>query len=142
MRAFGFAALLVLCLGAVIGLLARPLPEQAPPRPFQVARNAYERVEAGVTPVAQLPGLGFDLSQGDRLSYLATIEQLMPENSNGFDSLAPEMRVCLEARDRCQGYRFAISGLPAMRAVLVIQAGLVAHKSLEGSSAAETAALD
>ena len=142
MRAFGIAALLVVCLGALIGLVARPPADPAPLHPFQVPRNAYERVEVGVTPVAQLQKLGFDLAKADRLSYLAVIEQLMPENSNGFDSLAPEMRACLEARDRCQGYRFRLSGRPNMRAVLVTQAGLVAHKSLEGSGAAKTAALD
>lgn len=142
MRAFGIAAFLVVCLGAFIALVARPPMEPPLPRPVQVTRTAYDRLEAGVTPIAQLRGLGFDLSRGDRLSYLAVIEQLMPENSTGFDSLDPGMRVCLEARDRCQGYRFALAGRPGMRAVLVIQAGHVAHKSLEGSSAAETAALD
>jgi len=142
MRAFAIAALLAMGLGAAIGLVAPPPMDPAPARPLQVTRYAYDRLEAGVTPVAQLPRLGFDLSRGERLSYLAVIEQLMPENSTGFDSLDSGMRVCLEARDRCQGYRFALAGRPGRRAVLVINAGHVAHKSLEGSGAAETAALD
>jgi len=123
-------------------LFARPPIEPAPPHPFQVTRYAYDHLEAGFTPVTQLPRLGFDLSRGDRLSYLAVVEQLMTESSTGFDSLDPGMRVCLEARDRCQGYRFALAGRPKMHAVLVIHAGHVAHKSLERSSATETAALD
>jgi hypothetical protein len=139
MRLFAFAALLAVLLGAAIGF--RPQVGEVP-RPFQVTRHAYDRVETGVTPVAQLPGLGFDLSRGDRLSYLAMIARLMPEDSTGFDTLDSVAQVCLEARDRCQAYRFALAGRPGSHAILVLQAGHVARKTLEGPGVAKTAALD
>jgi hypothetical protein len=139
MRVFAFAALLAVFLGAAIGF--RPQIGETP-RPFQVTRHAYDRVKTGVTQTAQLPGLGFDLSKGDRLSYLAMVAQLLPENSTGFDILDPVAQVCLEARDRCEAYRFALAGRPDSHAILVLHAGHVARKKLEGPGVAKTAALD
>ena len=132
MRLYGFIAALVIVLGSALGLLARSGASEASQQPYLVTARAYERLQAGVTPAAQLPDLGFDLAQGARLSYLAMVEQFMPENSSGFDALDPAVQDCLQTSDRCAGYVFALAGRPGMRAVVVIQAGRVAYKSLTG----------
>jgi hypothetical protein len=132
MRIFGFVAAIVILLGAAAGLLARAGDPQVPVRPYQVTARAYDRVLVGVTPVSQLPDLGFDLSRADRLSYLAMIEQFMPENSTGFDTLDPAVQGCLTARDRCAGYVFKIAGEANAKAVVVVQSGRVAYKSVTG----------
>jgi hypothetical protein len=132
MRIYGFIAAIVILLGAAAGLLARSGASEPAPRPYQVTALAYDRLEAGITDVALLTDLGFDLSRADRLSYLAMIEQFMPENSTGFDRLDPAVQDCLTARDRCTGYVFKIAGNPNARAVVVIQSGRVAYKSVTG----------
>lgn len=132
MRIYGFIAAIVILLGAAAGLLARSGASESAMRPYQVTTLAYDRLEAGITPVAQLPDMGFDLSRADRLSYLAMIEQFMPENSTGFDRLDPAVQDCLTSRDRCAGYVFQIAGNPNARAVVVIQSGHVAYKNVTG----------
>lgn len=132
MRIYGFIAAIVILLGATAGLLSRAGAPEPSPSPYQVTARAYDRLEAGITPVAQLSDLGFDLSRADRLSYLAMIEQFMPENSTGFDRLDPAVQDCLTSRDRCAGYAFQIAGNPNARAVVVIQSGRVAYKNVTG----------
>ncbi|MEO8895470.1 MAG: hypothetical protein ABI450_06275 [Rhizomicrobium sp.] len=132
MRIYGFIAAIVILLGAAAGLLARSGASEAPPRPYQVSERAYDRLVAGATPVSQLTELGFDLARAERLSYLAMIEQFMPNNSTGFDALDPAVQGCLTARDRCSGYAFRLVGRTDAHAVVVIQSGHVAYKSLSG----------
>lgn len=132
MRVYAFIAAIVILLGAAAGLLARTGDSEPVVQPYQVTARAYDQLEAGVTAAAILPDLGFDLSRADRLSYLAMIEQFMPENSTGFDRLDPAVQDCLTARDRCTGYVFKIAGNPNARAVVVIQSGHVVYKSVTG----------
>lgn len=132
MRLYGFIAAIVILLGAAAGLLARSGASEPAPRPYQVTARAYDRLEAGVTAVSELADLGFDLSRADRLSYLAMIEQFVPENATGFDRLDPAVQDCLTARDRCAGYVFRIAGNPNARAVVVIQSGKLAYKNVTG----------
>jgi hypothetical protein len=132
MRIYGFIAAIVILLGAAAGLLARSGASEAPPRPYQVTERAYDRLVVGATQVSQLPELGFDLARADRLSYLAMIEQFMPDNSTGFDTLDPAVRDCLTTRDRCSGYVFRLTGRADAHAVVVIQSGRVAYKSVTG----------
>lgn len=132
MRVYGFIAAIVILLGAAAGLLARTGDREPTPQPYQITARAYDQLEAGITAAAILPDLGLDLSRGDRLSYLAMIEQFMPENSTGFDKLDPAVQDCLTARDRCTGYVFKIAGNPNARAVVVIQSGHVVYKSVTG----------
>jgi len=132
MRVYGFIAAIVILLGAAAGLLARSGADEPIVQPYQVTARAYDQLEAGVTAAALLPDLGFDLSRADRLSYLAMIEQFMPENSTGFDRLDPAVQDCLTARDRCTGYVFKIAGNPNARAVVVIQSGHVVYKNVTG----------
>ena len=140
MRIFAFIAAIVILLGAAAGLLARTGADEPTVQPYQVTARAYDQLEAGVTAAAILPDLGFDLSRADRLSYLAMIEQFMPENSTGFDRLDPAVQDCLTARDRCTGYVFKIAGNPNARAVVVIQSGHVVYKSVTGRLLASAAA--
>src|SRR5512143_2246928 len=104
MRLYGFIAALVIVLGAALGLLARSGAGETPQHPYQVGARAYDRLRSGVTPVSQLPDLGIDLAQGSRLSYLAMVEEFMPQDSTGFDALDPSVQDCLETRDRCAAY--------------------------------------
>lgn len=132
MRVYAFIAAIVILLGAAAGLLARSGDSEPVVQSYQVTARAYDQLEAGVTAAAILPDLGFDLSRAERLSYLAMIEQFMPENSTGFDRLDPAVQDCLTARDRCTGYVFKIAGNPNARAVVVIQSGHVVYKSVTG----------
>lgn len=140
MRLYGLIAALVILLGSALGLLARSGASDVPQRPYLVTTRAYDRLRVGVTPVAQLSGLGFDPAQGTRLSYLAMVEQFMPDNSSGFDALDPAVQDCLQTRDRCAGYTFSLAGQANLRAVLVIQSGRLAYKSLTGEVRTSAAA--
>ena len=132
MRFYAILPALVVLLGSAAGLLARSGAGDAPQRPYRLAARAYDRLQIGVTPVSQLSDLGVDLAQGSRLSYLAMVEEFMPANSTGFDAIDPAVQDCLETRDRCAGYSFAVAGQAGTRAVLVIRADHVAYKRLDG----------
>jgi hypothetical protein len=136
MRVYGFIAALVILLGSALGLLARSGASEARQRPHPVTAHAFDRLQVGVTPAAQLPDLGFDLAQGTRLSYLAMVEQFMPDDSSGFDVIDPAIQDCLQSRDRCAAYAFALTAQPGMRAVVVIVAGRVAYKKLDATALA------
>jgi hypothetical protein len=146
MRIYGLIAALVILVGAAIGLLARSGPSDASELPFQVSARAYNRLQAGVTPVTQLQGLGFDLSHATRLSYLAMVEQFLPAESSGFDALDPSVQDCLASRDRCSAYSFPLAGKGDVQVVVVIQSGRVAYKSVTdrvlASGTGQTAALE
>ncbi len=132
MRIYGFIAALVILLGAAAGLLARSGASEVPLQPLKVTARAFDSLQVGVTPVSLLQDLGFDLARADRLSYLAMVEQFMPEKSTGFDALDPAVRDCLTARDRCSGYAFPLAGRADAQAVVVIQSGRVAYKHITG----------
>ena len=136
MRLFAVIAVLVILLGSAIGLLARSGASETPTSPYRVTARAYDRLQPGITPAAQLATLGFNLAQGTRLSYLAMVEQFMPEDSSGFDTLDPSVQDCLQTRERCTAYTFALTGKPGMRAVIVINAGRVAYKKRDGTALA------
>jgi hypothetical protein len=140
MRLYGFLAALVVLLGSAAGLLSRSGASDAAAPPYRVSARAYDQLQTGVTSAAQLRALGFDLTQGVRLSYLAMVEQFMPDNSSGFDALDPAVQDCLQTRDRCAGYTFSLAGQANLRAVLVIQSGRLAYKSLTGEVRTSAAA--
>jgi hypothetical protein len=136
MRLFALIAALVMLFGSAVGFLARSGAGEMAASPYRVTARAYDRLQPGVTPVTQLANLGFDLAQGTRLSYLAMVEQFMPEDSSGFDALEPSVQDCLQTRERCTAYTFALTGKPGMRVVIVISAGRVAYKRLDGATLA------
>jgi hypothetical protein len=130
MRLYGLFAALVVLLGCALGLMARPHVRDIPAFPAQVMLSAYDDLRPGVTPVEQLPGLGFDTKEAMRLSYLGMIEQFMPGDSFDFDTLDPAVRDCLLGRDRCNAFIFPLKDRPGTRALVLTEAGRVAYKSL------------
>jgi hypothetical protein len=75
---------------------------------FDDVKVAYGRVQPGRTHVAELTQIGFDLSEPnvEQLSYLGVMERFMPRANLGPDDLAPEVRSCIRARNRCMAYVF------------------------------------
>jgi hypothetical protein len=140
MRLYGLFAALMVLLGCILGLTMRPHVRIIPALPAQVMLSAYDALRPGVTPVAQLPGLGFDTRDAMRLSYLGMIEQFMPGDSFDFDALDPAVRDCFQARDRCDAFIFPLKDRPGTRALVLIQAGRVAYKSLSAKILTSTAA--
>jgi hypothetical protein len=134
MRLYGLFAALVVLLGCALGLMAHPHVREIPAPPAQAMSSAYDDLRPGVTPVAQLPKLGFETKEAMRLSYLGMIEQFMPSDSFDFDALDPAVRDCFLARDRCDGFIFPLKDRPGTRALVLTEAGRVAYKSLSNKN--------
>jgi hypothetical protein len=90
-------------------------------------RSAYGRVRAGATPVSKLASLGLDTRGARRLSPLGVMEQFMPKDSRAFDGLDPAVQTCFTTQNQCTAYVFAA---PGAKAVLLIEGGRVAYKTL------------
>jgi hypothetical protein len=140
MRLYGLFAALVVLLGCALGLMAHPHVREIPVSPAQVMSSAYDDLRPGVTPVVQLPKLGFNTKEATRLSYLGMIEQFMPGDSFDFDALDPAVRDCLQARDRCGAFIFPLKDRPGTRALVLTEAGRVAYKSLSDKNLTSSAA--
>ena len=95
-------------------------------------QSAYDRIHPGITPVSQLAMLGLDTKAAAKLSYLGVVEQLMPADSYGFDTLDPAVQSCLEAEGRCTAYIFETARSRSGSMVLLIQSGRVAYKAMRG----------
>jgi hypothetical protein len=107
---------------------------------------------------AELSKLGFDATvqpNAEMISYLGVIERFMPRDSIRFDHLAPPVKACIEAQERCSAYVFRPSRLEQQRTgsifldllgferttvdrgwaaevVLLMQDGRVAYKVMSG----------
>ena len=127
---------LIVMLGCGVAVAAWPRAASTQDIQFseQQLKSAYVRIRAGVTPVSQLAGLGFDTASARKLSYLGVMEQFMPADSFGFDALDPAVQSCFEARDHCTAYIFTLPHQPAARVVLLIEGGRVAYKAISGVS--------
>lgn len=130
MRLYGLFAALVVLLGCALGLMARTGLREIPALPAQATASDYDDLRPGITPVSQMPRLGFDTDRAMRLSYLGMIEQFMPGDSFDFDALAPAVRDCFQARDHCDAFIFPLKDRPGTRALVLTKAGRVAYKSL------------
>ena len=126
-----FAALVIL-LGCGAAVLAWPRGASDPALRAQIQSSDYRHLRPGVTPASDLSRLGFDTRNAVRLSYLGVVEQFMPGDSFGFDTLDPAVQSCFEARDRCIAYFFPLADRPGMRAVVMIEDGRVVYKSIAG----------
>jgi hypothetical protein len=75
---------------------------------FDDVKAAYARVQPGQTRVADLSGIGFDLTEPnvEQLSYLGVMERFMPRANMTQDEVAPEVRKCIHSRDHCMAYVF------------------------------------
>ena len=81
---------------------------------YQAVTAAYNQITPGLTRASDLNLIGFDASRVPNveiLSYLGVIERFMPRDSIHFDTLAPAVQNCIEARDRCMAYVFRLSSL-------------------------------
>ncbi len=69
---------------------------------------AYKKVVPGQTRVSDLTTMGFDADQPnvEQLSYLGVMERFLPRANMGLADLAPEVRECVKARERCTAYVF------------------------------------
>lgn len=75
---------------------------------FDEAMAAYDRIQPGVTVVADLGSLGFDPRRTVNttvLTYVDLIQHFLPNPSLSLDDLDPAVRRCIQARDACRGYR-------------------------------------
>jgi hypothetical protein len=130
MRLYAFIAGLVIFMGAALAFMARSHQgETLTPRP-EMMFSAYGRLVPGVTRASQLPRLGVNTMGAVRLSYLSMVEAFTPRNSFDFDVLEPAVRDCLQARDRCDAFIFALADRPGTRALVLIADGRVTYKSL------------
>lgn len=126
-------------------------------------RTAFDQIAPGRTRASQLTRIGFDSSASnvEVLSYLGVIERFMPRDSVKFDQLAPPVRACILAQDRCTAYVFRPSITEAHRTgdtmldvlgfdrttvskgwsaevTLLVQDGRVAYKLMSGKPNIET----
>ena len=125
---------LIVMLGCGVAIAAWPKADAVRSLSFseQQLKSAYVRIRTGATPASALNGLGFDTSSARKLSYLGVMEEFMPKDSFGFDSLDPAVQSCFEARDRCTAYVFSVAHTPGARIVLLIEDGRVAYKAMSG----------
>jgi len=107
------AMVAVLVTLALVGCGTSLLPQQSENsnggfKTYAELRTAYDHVVPGKTRASQLTQIGFDAAQPnvEVLSYLGVIERFMPRDSVKFDHLAPPVRACILAQDRCTAYVF------------------------------------
>jgi hypothetical protein len=75
---------------------------------FNEAKAAFDRIEPGVTSVADLKSLGFDPYTSPNttiLTYLDVIKYFMPNQAIRLEDLDPAVQDCIRARDACRGFR-------------------------------------
>lgn len=153
-----FLVMLALVGCAGLGLLPyRSYAQKSAFTSYTALESAYRAVQPGTTLASDLGHLGFSVTGSSNvqvLSYLGVIERFMPKNSIRFDRLAPAVRACIDARDRCTGYIFRVSkgaagtagnllsliGEPTparasgwpVEVVLLVQNGRIAYKAMLG----------
>lgn len=140
MRVLGLIAALVISLGCVLGLVARFRAPEMPALRAQALSSAYDHLAPGATRVSQLPRLGFDTRNADRISELGMIEQFIRGDSIDFDALDMPLKDCLLGQARCSGYVFPLTDMPGTRAVIITIKDRVAYKTLSGQILTATGA--
>lgn len=109
--AYRFRIIAALLLGLGLTACASVLPRQvkttqSPWSSFDAAKDAYDRVQPGVTDLAGLRKLGFDPESGINvrvLSYLDLQQRFMPTPSVTRADLDRSVRSCLDSHDSCSG---------------------------------------
>lgn len=77
---------------------------------FDEAKKAYDKIEPGTTNVDKLQELGFDPYENPNMklvSYVDLIKFFIPNASIKMADLDPNVRACLEMRNKCIGYEVA-----------------------------------
>ena len=114
-------ALMKTCLNALVFFLAflifmgctNLLPStkvmvKSPWKDFDDAKLDYEKINPGITTVAELAKLGFNPYQVPNIRIMnATdiINIFMPNPSIRIEMLDPGIQKCIESKDRCTGYK-------------------------------------
>jgi hypothetical protein len=130
MRVLAIFAALIVLLGCAAAVMAWPHGDGRLESRARISSADYRHLHPGATLASDLPRLGFDTQNAERLSYLGVMEQFMPRDSFGFDALDPAVQDCFQARDRCLAYIFTLADRPGAKAVVLIEGGRVAYKSL------------
>src|SRR5258707_9892094 len=82
------------------------------------ANEAFAKIVVHQTTVADLKNMGFDPTNSPNmkiLTYLDIIQRFLPNQSVTKSDLAPDVRYCLEARDRCRGYELTLDSVHQKR---------------------------
>jgi hypothetical protein len=125
---------------------------------YQDVEVAYRTITPGTTHASDLDEMGFDATRSPNvevLSYLGVIERFMPRDSMRFDTLAPPVQSCIEAREGCTAYVFRPEHIEKVRTgnffldvfgfqrttmktgwsaevIILVQDGRVAYKVMSG----------
>lgn len=117
-RAFGS---LVICLAATAACSILPTTTETADSPwesFDEAKAAYDSIVPRQTTKAELTGLGYDPLETPNvrvLSYIDLIQRFLPREAIAPESLDPDLRACIEAREDCWGYEVAPSVIDRQR---------------------------
>ena len=132
---------------------------ESPWESFEDAKAAYDAVTPTRTTKAELAALGYDPLETPNvrvLSYVDLIQRFLPRDSIDTQGLDPNLRRCIEARERCWGYEVTPSVIDRSRegnialdmfgfrretmttgwrfaAVIVLEDDLVQYKIWEGT---------
>ncbi len=91
---------------------------ESPWESFEDAKTAYDAVAPTQTTKAELTELGYDPLETPNvrvLSYVDLIQRFLPQESMSLQGLDPNLRLCLEARERCWGYEVTPSVIDRSR---------------------------
>jgi hypothetical protein len=109
LRASAAASVCALGLGACGSLLPQQTDHASGQfKNYAALKQAYDHVTPGRTRVNDLSGMGFDSSEPnvEELSYLGVMERFLPRANMGLNDLAPEVRNCVNLRQRCTAFVF------------------------------------
>ena len=140
MRVLGLIAALAIIVGCALGFLVRSRTPEFPAARAQVMSSAYDRLVPGVTTLAELNRLGFDIRNARRISELGMTEQFIRGDSIDFDAQDEQVKDCLLGESRCTGYLFPLRDMPGTRAVVVTVRNRVVYKTLTGEILTSAAA--
>ncbi|MDJ0942286.1 MAG: hypothetical protein QNJ30_02415 [Kiloniellales bacterium] len=91
---------------------------ESPWESFEDAKTAYDAVVPTQTTRGELTALGYDPLETPNvrvLSYVDLIQRFLPRESIEMQALDPDLRRCLEARERCWGYEVTPSVIDRSR---------------------------
>ena len=91
---------------------------ESPWESFDDAKAAYDAVAPTQTTKAELAALGYDPIETPNvrvLSYVDLIQRFLPRESIDTQALDPNLRSCIEARERCWGYEVTPSVIDRSR---------------------------
>ena len=136
MRKVFILAFVAILMGAGVAVAAWPRETVSEPAAGfssdEMLAQAYARIHTGM-PASELSSIGFDITEAERLSRLALMEQYMPKDSAAFDALNPEVKACYVGPGDCNAFIFTPMGAQVL---VLVQGGRVSHKFLAGVTVA------